>query len=197
MPTIVFRVPAVPVAQPRTRARGFKLANGQVRAQVHDAPKTGKDEHPVHAFKASVRQAFRDAYQGPPLQGAIRLRVILALPRPQKRDGRKHQTDDAYEHTGQRPDKDNLEKSVMDALKGLAWVDDGQVWDGRTSKVVTSADWPPFALVQIHEERMRSQDLVDIETLLQDAEDDRVRRVLPGTPPVARAFAPSSVSNPD
>tara|TARA_R100001039_G_C1854802_1_gene117793 strand:+ start:30124 stop:30546 length:423 start_codon:yes stop_codon:yes gene_type:complete len=33
-----------------------------------------------------------------------------------------------------RPDRDNLEKMVSDALNGIVWVDDSQIYDGRSRK---------------------------------------------------------------
>lgn len=38
-----------------------------------------------------------------------------------------------------RGDKDNYEKNVLDALKGIAYVDDRQVDDGRTQKILDKA----------------------------------------------------------
>ena len=40
-------------------------------------------------------------------------------------------------HTS-RPDKDNLEKVIMDALNKLAWKDDSQVFGSRTAKYWSS-----------------------------------------------------------
>lgn len=50
-----------------------------------------------------------------------------------------------------KPDKDNLEKSLMDALKGLAWRDDAQVCRSLTEKVVASGNEQPRVEVRIEE----------------------------------------------
>lgn len=36
-----------------------------------------------------------------------------------------------------KPDNDNIEKSVFDGLKGVAWKDDCLIWDNQTSKYHT------------------------------------------------------------
>ncbi len=41
-----------------------------------------------------------------------------------------------------RPDKDKLERLVLDALTGVAWRDDAQVCDGRTRKLYVTDGHP-------------------------------------------------------
>jgi Holliday junction resolvase RusA-like endonuclease len=105
--------------------------------------------HPIVAFKSTVRMVFAEAYHGPPLVGAIRCDVVCVFPRP-KRLVWKTRTMVREYHTG-KPDRDNLDKSVMDALKGLAWVDDQQVCAGFIEKWYASGDEQPHVWIRIRQ----------------------------------------------
>lgn len=135
MSEIRFTVPAVPVAQPRPRAVSM---NGSAR--VFGAPKS----HPVHAFKATCRMACEDIVNVP-LEGPLAIVLAFILPRPKlpKKLGTHR-----LPHT-KRPDFDNLEKSVVDALTGRAWKDDAQLCDVRTTKWIAAADEAPHVEVCI------------------------------------------------
>lgn len=134
---IQFTVPTVPVAQPRQRSA---VIAGHVRTYT---PAT----HPVHTFKASCQLCLRDAYSGPPIDGAIMLSALFVLPRPKSKT-KKRGPNARYPHTG-RPDIDNLLKSLADSLAGLAWHDDRQVSGVQATKVVASASEAPHVDVQI------------------------------------------------
>lgn len=140
MRTLTFIVPAVPVAQPRPRAT--VLAG---HARVYGAPTS----HPVHAFKASVRLAARNAYDGPPLQGPIHLSAQFFLPRPKAMIWKSRPMPRVW-HT-KKPDKDNLEKSLCDALAGLLFVDDCQVCGGFIDKFIAAGDEQPHVRVTVAE----------------------------------------------
>lgn len=139
---ITFRVPAVPVAQPRQRHRALSLPGGRVVTQNFTPAK-----HPVQAFKATVRLAAQQAYAGPPLEGPILLRLVFILPRP----GRlrwKSRPMPRVRHTA-KPDIDNLAKSVKDALSGRVWRDDSQVCGLVASKWYAAGDEAPGVEVEI------------------------------------------------
>jgi len=129
---LAFTVDACPVAQPR--ARHGRLPNGA--PVTYEAPKA----HPIHVFKLAVQAAARAAMAGSPapLYGpgeAVRLWLYFCLPRPAKYDAfcgrgkdRRHKYPaDALPHTA-KPDADNLAKAAKDALKGIVWHDDSQVY---------------------------------------------------------------------
>jgi Holliday junction resolvase RusA-like endonuclease len=61
-----------------------------------------------------------------PCSGPIRMSVVYVLERPQALSGQKH-PQGRIAHT-KRPDCDNLQKGVQDALKGF-WEDDAQICD--------------------------------------------------------------------
>lgn len=133
--TMRFSVPAIPIAQPRPRA---VAVNGQAR--VFGAAKS----HPVHAFKATCRCAFGEIGFHIP-SGPIAIELVFVLPRPNlpKKVGICR-----LRHT-KRPDFDNLEKAVVDALTGLAWKDDSQLCEVRTTKWIAAADETPHVEVCI------------------------------------------------
>jgi Holliday junction resolvase RusA-like endonuclease len=134
---IEFCVPAVPVAQPRQRVA---VIAGHARTYTPAA-------HPVNAFKVAAQQALADVHAGPPLDGPMILSVLFVLPRPKSKTT-KRGPNVRYPHTG-KPDLDNLLKSLMDGLSGLAWLDDKQVSVFHATKVVASGDERPHVDVII------------------------------------------------
>ena len=68
-----------------------------------------------------------------PWTGPIELNLTCFIPMPDSWSEKKKRTMEGKRHT-QKPDRDNLEKGVCDALNKIVWKDDGQVCDGRTSK---------------------------------------------------------------
>lgn len=135
--TISIRVPAVPVAQPRPRAASV---NGSARVY-------NKKGGPIAAFKASVRYAASQAFSGAPLSGPLRVDLEFVFPRT-KGQLWKRKPMPRIRH-GKKPDRDNCDKAVMDALTGLLWVDDAQVCDGRLTKWIAAGDEQPHVLIEI------------------------------------------------
>lgn len=114
-------VPCLPVAQPRPRATTF---NG--KARMYEA----KKEHPIHTFKASVKQAWHEGAGGQ-LQGEVRATLVFVFARPVKVP--KKLGAGRLPHVS-KPDLDNLAKGVCDSLNGLAYHDDSQVTQLTVSK---------------------------------------------------------------
>jgi Holliday junction resolvase RusA-like endonuclease len=133
---IRFTVPAIPVAQPRPRA---VAVNG--RARVFGAPKT----HAIHAFKATCRMAYVEASDGGLEEGPMALELVFVMPRPKlpKKLGTSR-----LPHS-KRPDFDNLEKATVDALTGLAWLDDACLCDVRTRKFIAATNESPHVEITI------------------------------------------------
>lgn len=152
MTEIRFTVPAVPVAQPRPRARVIKGKDGKVQAGIHEV-KTIKNAdgswkpHPIAAFKATVRMAVENLYTGPPLTGPLCVDLLFVFPR-QKTKIWKTRPMPRYRHDT-KPDRDNCDKSVLDALTGLLWVDDCQICDGRIQKWRASGDEQPHVEITV------------------------------------------------
>lgn len=139
---ITFVVPAVPVAQPRQQQRVIKTKDGRVFA-TNFTPRGA----PVQDFKASVRMAAQEAYQGPPLEGPLSMSMVFVMPRPGRLRWKKRPMPRCWH--SQAPDADNLMKSTLDALKSLLFVDDASICMASAKKVFASGDEQPHVEVRI------------------------------------------------
>lgn len=123
-------IPGEPVAQPR-----HQVANGRAYIPA---------KHPIHAFKDSVRLIGRQSISKP-LEGPIGVSLTFVFARPKRL--KKTRPDQTWKDT--KPDIDNLEKAVLDALNGIAWNDDGQVAAVMKNKVWAAIDEAPRTIVKI------------------------------------------------
>ncbi|MDE2426748.1 MAG: RusA family crossover junction endodeoxyribonuclease [Elusimicrobia bacterium] len=140
MSEIVLTIPAVPVAQPRQR---HGIVGGHVRNFI-------PAKHPVHAFKASAKYELSKVYKGAPLSGPLTVQVCFVMPRPGRLNKAKMKPWPRVPHV-QKPDTDNLCKSLFDALNNLAWIDDSQVCELLASKCHAGRDEQPHVRVVITE----------------------------------------------
>jgi Holliday junction resolvase RusA-like endonuclease len=111
---ITFEVPGDPVPQPRPRIT--------VRGK-HGHAYT-PDSHGIHAYRAAIAAAAIAAgagVHGEPVDVVIDF-VFARRKSHMRKDGVRP---DAPRLP--RPDVDNLQKAVLDALNGVAWQDDSQV----------------------------------------------------------------------
>ena len=129
-----------PIAQPRPRAAAF---GGHAR--VYGAEKA----HPVNTWRERIVAAVEAQYQGPPLDGPLRLDVEFYLGRP-GRLCRKKDADGPLPCVA-RPDVDNLIKAVKDALSGLVYGDDCQVVEERARKRYHAKGAGPHAVILVGE----------------------------------------------
>ena len=92
---------------------------------------TGKT-HPIAAFKAAVQLAYWQQTSLKPWEGAVKMDCVFILPRPLSLMRKK----DPHMRLPyiNKPDRDNLDKAVMDALTGIAYRDDCQVYKGTIEK---------------------------------------------------------------
>ena len=132
---IEFTVYGKPVAQPRPRATGIV---GKPRFYN---PSTARDWKAIVAMTA---QAEMTRKQLPPFKGPVRVSCLFYMPRPKShfRTGSLSELlkPDAPVWHSQKPDRDNLDKAVLDALtKAKVFRDDCQVVDGNISKVWSRA----------------------------------------------------------
>ena len=118
---IEFFAEGIPKGQPRPRAFARKMG-GKFVARVYD-------DASAEGWKSCIAAA--------PIVGPVRLRLWFAMPRPQghrRVSGEVKETAPLY-HTS-KPDCDNLQKAVMDAMTTLGfWWDDSQVCSVETHKV--------------------------------------------------------------
>jgi len=116
----------LPVAQPRVKATSF---GGFTR--VYN-PSTAK------GWKTVVTIAAKGSWKCEPFEGPLCVDLTFWFPRPQshyKGKAKVLRPSAPIWHTT-KPDRDNLDKAVMDALTQAGiWRDDKQVCDGRIRKM--------------------------------------------------------------
>ena len=116
---IIF-IPGDPVAQPRPKV---STRGGFARAYV-DA------KHPIHAYKQAIRLAYVNA-GGEILKGPIRVNIDCWFTRPKSHSKKRSEQ---LERKITKPDVDNLAKAILDALNGIAYEDDSQVYSLEVQK---------------------------------------------------------------
>jgi Holliday junction resolvase RusA-like endonuclease len=126
-------------------------------------PRMTKRGHTYTPAETSVRAALianeAEKHFDAPISGPIRVDVIAVFKPAKSWSAKKTREALGRPHT-QKPDKDNVEKLVLDALNGIAYPDDSQVWDGGTRKVwgavaktvVTVSQEPNFAPISLEVE---------------------------------------------
>jgi Holliday junction resolvase RusA-like endonuclease len=104
-------------------------------------------KHPVYKFRNAVRAAAYLAHRGKPLTGPLRIDLEILLQRPKSMIWKTRPMPRELHVT--KPDRDNLEKAIFDAMKGVIFLDDGQICDGRTRKLIAAGDERPGALITV------------------------------------------------
>jgi Holliday junction resolvase RusA-like endonuclease len=127
-----------PLGQPRQRV-GVRAGHA-----VNYLP----SEHPIHGFKADIRAAWRSTGLAP-FTGAVACVIEAVFPRPKSKT-KKRGDNPRLPHTG-KPDADNIAKSVLDALNGVAFKDDSQVVSLTVLKMIGEPDESPRVEVKLHE----------------------------------------------
>lgn len=112
----------------------------------HYTPKNS----PVNVFKDMVRLSAKQAHCGRLIKGAVICNLTFVMPRPKSKIW-KTKPMPRYPHII-KPDKDNLEKAVLDSLTGIIWKDDCQVFTGKVAKWVAAGDEEPHVDIEIHEQ---------------------------------------------
>jgi Holliday junction resolvase RusA-like endonuclease len=125
---IAFFVPGNPIAQPRPRAC---VSGGRTRrafARVYDSGTADNWKRTITIYANPHRPKE-------PLAGPIAVDLIFRLPRPKSHFNRHGlKPGKPYYHTA-KPDRDNLDKAVLDALTKVGmWHDDAQVCRGSIAK---------------------------------------------------------------
>ena len=108
-----------------------------------------KAGNPIHQFKSDLKSQVREKYTGPVMGGPIALSCVFLLPRPQNMIWKKKPM--PREKHVKKPDTDNLIKAVKDALTGILWRDDSQVWYETAMKFVHAGDESPCVLINVTE----------------------------------------------
>ena len=132
MKAIAFEVPGDPVPQPRAR---ISTRGGFGRAYTPDSL-------PIHAYRAAIAEAAREAGATPTDTAPITLIVDLVWVRPKSHYRKAGLREDAPKLP--RADCSNCLKGIEDALNGVAWVDDTQV-----GKVIVEKSYGTEALTTV------------------------------------------------
>lgn len=109
----------------------------------------------TRAAKAAVRAAFKRKYPDHrPWTGPVLLRFTAVFETPKSFNKALRQAADRGQlYATKKPDKDNIEKLIKDALNGLVYVDDQQVMGGGLKRYGSPAR------VEISFERLDSPDV--------------------------------------
>lgn len=137
-------VPGEPVAQPRTKA----AMRGKIIKIYTPNPKLADGSYPVSTWKQLI--ACHCVGRGPaaPLDCPVRVDLAFFMPRTQKL--LKKSSPAGPIPMARKPDRDNLDKLVLDVLKNEGWwVDDSRVCDGRITKSYHAKDCDPGVLINV------------------------------------------------
>ena len=149
--SITFTIYGEPKGQPRPKA----FSRGG-HARVYD-PGTAE------GWKSLIAHAVTPHIPAVPIEGPIRVDWTAYFPRP-KRLMRRSDPEGAVMHTA-KPDRDNVEKALLDALTQIGmWRDDAQVCDGRSRKFYAEKNGRPRMEVTISEATQWPADLRDRQT---------------------------------
>lgn len=128
-----FFVPGTPVGMPRQRftARYSGKAGKFVPTAYRDSG------HAVHSFKQAIQFLASQHFSTSGLSGWLRgsgvcYRVLCVCLMPEVSGISKKRT--GYLPHAKKPDGDNILKAVKDALTGIAWDDDGAVFESQVVK---------------------------------------------------------------
>lgn len=121
MQCIKFRIEGAPTAKGRPR---FARIGAHVRAYT---PK--KTEGAENTIKLIASNALAS-----PFNGAVEIFIVFGMPIPKSTSKKRSEGLKSSPHL-KRPDVDNLVKLVLDALNGVAWDDDSQVFSIVARKV--------------------------------------------------------------
>lgn len=141
-------IAGVPKGQPRARAFARNMG-GKVVARMYDA---GTAE----AWKSEIANGIRDVRPATPLDGPLAVDITFYMPRPKSLMRRKD-PDGPMLYTA-KPDRDNLDKAVLDALTRLSvWRDDAQVCGGSVWKWYAAKDGITGARLRVSRIQLESE----------------------------------------
>jgi len=125
---LAFIVEGIPIAQPRQRQAG--------RANYTPS------KHAVNRFKLNCQNELNRVWNSSPVSGPLRMDVLFVFPR------RKSSPPGRSRHVVV-PDRDNVMKSLQDALEGLLYLNDAQVCAGFVEKWVANEEEKPHTEVLV------------------------------------------------
>lgn len=133
----IFVVKGIPVAKGRPRVARFKSGS----ARMYTPRTTATYENLI---KIKAQDVFKH-----PLRGPISLCIHFLMPRPKRLIWKTKPMFAVPMET--RPDIDNLAKSIMDALNGVAFHDDSQIAVLHVTKMYHAGDGEPLTEIEVEE----------------------------------------------
>jgi len=131
---IQFHVFGSPVPQGSTRVVPLKAKGGGYQMRPDGRPKLlpiHQHDRRLKSWRQDVANAARAVYDGPLLDGPVKLSILFILPRPQGHFGSGRNAgklkDSAPIYPTRRPDLVKLTRGIEDALTGVLWRDDSQI----------------------------------------------------------------------
>lgn len=121
---IKFSVLGVPKAKARHRSVPFRRGDGKLGV-------TSYADKPTEQYEAFVALCAMNAgIEMKTYTGAVELSIVARFPVSKTR---RKKLQEGERHT-QKPDEDNVLKSIKDGLNRVAWYDDSQVSDAHVAK---------------------------------------------------------------
>lgn len=145
---VSFVVAATPIPQPRQRHGA--VVRGDKTLSVNYLP----SEHPIHSYKAAVRQMARlvmEAYEMTQLTPPLHMGCTFVLPRPAYLNTKRGDNEVRVPHDKTRPDIDNLMKAIMDACCGILYASDGGIQTQWAEKWFAAQGEEPHVIVYVKE----------------------------------------------
>ncbi len=135
--------PGEPVAKARARHRQVTTKAGKSFVHSYTPKKTASFEKYI-AKLAQQQMLLRS-----PTRAPVKLDLVFffSIPESWPTWKQKAAQEQHIAHTT-KPDKDNLEKAVKDALNGIVWIDDAQVCLGSSQKLYSNE---PGVLINVTE----------------------------------------------
>lgn len=125
----IFEIRGIPKAQKRSKSRIVKTKSGKIFSHHYDPKENIQEKENTRAQIVQQNPVFIP--QGAP----VIVEIVCYLPRPKGHYRSNGQLKNwAPQYCTSKPDKDNIEKAVYDAMTGVVWHDDAQVVDGRLIK---------------------------------------------------------------
>lgn len=118
--------------------------NGKIQIfstiQPKQRPRKGKfgfyTPKETSASELLIRNSFTQSFKFKPLENAIRLSIVVALPIPASTSKKnKTKMEEGFIYPAKRPDIDNYAKTICDALNGYLYKDDGQIVELKINKI--------------------------------------------------------------
>jgi Holliday junction resolvase RusA-like endonuclease len=97
----------------------------------------------TRAAMQAVADSIRLQYRGEPMDCPLRVLITAWRTRP------KSKKNEVWADT--KPDYDNIEKLLGDALEGILWVNDSRIVDGRCLKKYAPEDVPGWIEIEIEQ----------------------------------------------